>query len=313
MRFAFFGSSEFAKNVLQGLIQKHWQPVVVVTNPPRPQGRKHLLASSPVYLLAQKHNIPLLTPSRLQEESFLVALKQYNLDFALLTAYGKFVPPEVLSIPQKGFVNLHPSLLPKYRGASPIQSAILNGDKETGVTIFLMDDKIDHGPIIQNTKYVIQNTRITYPELSRKLAELGAKLIVNDLPRWLEGKITPLPQNELLASYCSKITREEEKINWHLSAQAIDRKVRAFNPNPGLYTKGDNRIIKIIKGISLPDNSDSLSKKIGETFIYNGQPAVKCSQGFYLIQELKPAGKRIMASTDFLRGNQWFIGLILDN
>lgn len=312
MRFVFFGSSDFAKEVLQGLLQKNWRPVIVVTNPPRPRGRKHLLSPTPVDDLAKKEDIPVFTPSNLREKSFLSAMKQYNLDFGLLTAYGKIIPEELLSLPSQGILNLHPSLLPKYRGATPIQSAILNGDKKTGVTLFLMDKKIDHGPVIQSATYLLQNSGITYQELASQLAKTGAELIVKAVPQWLNGVIVPYPQNESLATYCSKITPSDEKINWHLSSQAIDRKVRALNPHPGVYTKGDGRLLKIISGFPLADDITSSNKKVGEVFLRDRQLGVKCGLGIYIIEKIKPAGKKLMSAADFLRGNKWIVGKILD-
>jgi len=139
MRFAFFGSSEFAQIVLQELLQKNWQPVLVVTNPARPKGRKHILSPTPVEETARKYNIPVLTPVSLKTERFSETLRKYHLDVCILTAYGKIIPEEILLIPTHGFINIHPSLLPKYRGATPIQSTILSGDTETGVTILLLD------------------------------------------------------------------------------------------------------------------------------------------------------------------------------
>jgi len=313
MRFAFFGSAEFAKNVFQELLRENWRPVLVVTNPPRPKGRKHLLSPTPVHNLAKINSIPVLTPIDLREESFLSLMKRYRLDFAILTAYGKIIPPELLSLPSRGFLNLHPSLLPCYRGSTPIQSVILNGDKETGVTLFLMDQKIDHGPIIRSVRYKLPPTRITYSELSFQLAKMGAKLITEAIPRWLRGEITPQPQNESLATYCSKITPQDEKIDWRLPSQAIDRKVRALNPHPGVYTRAGERLLKIIAGFPLSDNPDLSAKKVGEVFQKDDQWGVKCGQGAYMIEEIKPAGKRLMSGADFLRGNKWIVGKILND
>jgi len=312
MRFVFFGSSEFAKNVLQELLQENWRPVLVVTNPPRPKGRKHLLSPTLVHKLAEINDVPVLTPADLREKSFLSAMKQYNLDLGILTAYGKIIPKEVLSLPSRGVLNLHPSLLPRYRGATPIQSAILNGDRETGTTLFLMDQKIDHGSIIQAASYKLPTTKITYPELASQLAKMGARLIIKAVPRWLKGEIIPQSQDESLATYCSKITPLDEKIDWQSSSQAIDRKVRAFNPHPGVYTKIGEQLLKIIVGFPLLDDSAFSDKKVGEVFQKNDQLGVKCSQGVYIIEKIKPAGKKIMSGADFLRGNKWIIGKVLN-
>jgi len=316
MRFAFFGSAEFAKIVLEKLLQNNLKPVLVVTQPPKPKGRKQILSPSPVQILAEQEKIPYLTPINLNDEIFIQTIKNLQPDLILLTAYGKIIPSPLLQLPEKGFLNLHPSLLPRYRGATPLQSTILVGDKETGVTLFLMDEQIDHGPIIQNTVYSIQYTRITYSELSKQLAEIGADLIIKTIPRWLNGEIIPLPQDESLVSYCHKITPKDEKINWQTSAEEVDRKVRALNPNPGTYTLTQEKVIKIIKGFSTVDNKLSTTKQTGEVFEYNNQGkkqmAVQCKSGFYVIEELKPAGKQTMVSENFLRGNSWILEQVLN-
>jgi len=318
MRFVFFGSSEFAKIVLEKLLQSEMKPVLVVTNPPRPKGRKKIVSPTPVYNLAKQNDILVLAPENLKDAKFIAEFKNLKPEFVILTAYGKIIPSELLMIPPKGFINLHPSLLPRWRGATPIQSAILAGDDKTGVTLFLMDEEIDHGPIIQNTEYRIQNTRITYSELLKELAELGANLIIKAVPRWLKGEIKTMPQNHSLASYCHKITKEDEKIDWNKSSIEIDRKVRAFNPQPGVFTKAQRQkneeiILKIIKGY--PEKNDKSLEESqsspGKVFDLEGKMAVKCGQGFYVIKQIKPAGKQTMPSEDFLRGNNWILNQIL--
>lgn len=324
MLFVFFGSSEFAKIILKRLLQCEMKPILVVTAPPKPKGRKKILSPTPVHNLAEENNISVLFPENLGNQEFITNFKNYKPDLVILTAYGKIIPSELLLIPKKGFLNLHPSLLPRWRGATPIQSSILAGDKETGVTLFLMDEEIDHGPIIQNTVYRIQNTRITYSELSEKLAELGAKLVIEGVPQWLKGEINAVPQNHSLASYCHKILPEDEKINWGKTSVEIDRKVRALNPEPSVFTVaparpalrskvgGDDIIIKIIKGYSVNDSTLYADKPVGSVFQFENKLAVKCGKGAYVIEELKPAGKNIMTSTVFLRGNKWILDKIFE-
>jgi len=310
MRFIFFGSSKFAEIILSKLLEFDMKPILVVTTPAKEKGRKKILSPTPVYSLAEQNNISILTPKNLKDEKFLLIFKNYNPDLVILTAYGKIIPSELLSIPKKGVLNLHPSLLPKWRGATPIQSAILTGDKETGVSLFLMDEQVDHGSIIQRTKYEIQNPSITYPELSQKLAEIGADLIIKIVPKWIKGEIDSISQDHSLASYCHKILPEDEKIDWNKSNVEIDRKIRAFNPNPGTFTKAtkeNGTIIKIIKGYSLNDLAMHQKKALGQVFEFENKLAVKCGIGIYIIEELKPAGKNTMTSESFLRGNQWIL------
>lgn len=311
MRFIFFGSSEFAKIILNKLLDSGMNPVLVVTTPSKPKGRKKILSPTPVYSLAKQNNIPVLTPEKLEDKEFLSTFKDYNPDLVILTAYGKIIPSKLLSIPKKGVLNLHPSLLPKWRGATPIQSTILAGDNETGVTLLLMDEEIDHGSIIQSAGYKIQDTKISYSELSKELAELGAKLIVGTVPLWFEGKIKPIPQNHSLASYCYKILPKDEKINWEKSSIEIDRKVRALNPKPGVFTIANGIIIKIVKGCPIDDLMLCTDKPVGFIFQLEDKLAVKCGKGFYIIEELKPAGKNTMNSESFLRGNKWILEIKL--
>jgi len=301
MRFIFFGSSEFAKIILNKLLDFGMKPVLVVTAP----------SPTPVYNLAKQNNIPALTPEKLEDEEFLSNFKDYNPDLVILTAYGKIIPSKLLSIPKKGVLNLHPSLLPNWRGASPIQSTILAGNNETGVSLFLMDEEIDHGPIIQNAEYRIQNTGITYSELMQELAILGADLIIKTVPKWFEGKIEPVPQDHSLASYCHKILPEDEKINWEKSAIEIDRKVRALNPKPGVFTIANNIIVKIVKGYLIDDPSLCADKSPGSVFQFENKLAVKCGKGIYVIEELRPASKKTMDSESFLRGNKWILEIKL--
>jgi len=307
MRFIFFGSSEFAKIILNKLLDFGMKPVLVVTTPSKPKGRKKILSPTPVYNLAEENNIPVLTPEKLEDEEFISSFKNYNPDLVILTAYGKIIPLKLLSIPKKGILNLHPSLLPSWRGATPIQSTILAGDNETGVTLFLMDEEIDHGPIIQDTRYKIRDAKITYEELSKELAILGANLIIKTVQHWFEGKIKSIPQNHSSASYCHKILPEDEKINWKKSAIEIDRKVRALNPKPGVFTTADGIIIKIMKGYSADDLGHNLRLYSGQVFEFENKLAVKCGKGVYVIEELRPAGKNTMNSGSFLRGNQWIL------
>jgi len=315
MNFIFFGSSEFAKMVLDGLIQKNFKPILVVAPERKPKGRKQILAPSQVEELALKEKIKVITPSNLNDIDFLNKLSRLQTDFALLTAYGKIIPANLLKLFPRGFLNLHPSLLPKFRGATPIQSAILNGEEETGVSLFLMDEKIDHGPILNTKKLNIssqEHRKLNFGELSKKLAELGVELIIETIPKYLKNEITPLPQNDLLVTYCHKITKEDEKIDWNKSAEEIERKVRAFNPSPGTYTLLDNKIFKIVKGNCFNDVDSTINKKPGEIFEFNQKMAVKCGKGFYFIEEIKPEGKKIIKASDFLKGNKQIIGKTFD-
>ncbi len=312
MNFIFFGSNNFSKMILEGLIQKGFKPLLVVAPEKKPQLRNKKLLISVIEELALKENILVATPSDLNEENFLNQIKNLNADFALLSAYGKIIPLTLLQIFPKGFLNLHPSLLPKLRGATPLQTAILNNEQETGISLFLMDEKIDHGPIIAQRKVEVDISTVNFLELSQKLAEAGVNLIAENLEKYLKGEIIPIAQDDSQATFCYKITKEDEKINWLEDALNIDRKIRALNPNPGTYTVLNNKIFKIIKGKFFNDTDITINKKPGEIFEFNQTMAVKCGKDFYLIEEIKPEGKKIIKASDFLKGNRQIIGKTFD-
>ncbi len=210
-------------------------------------------------------------------------IKKIKPDLVIVANFGKILPRDVLAIPRYGCLNIHPSLLPKYRGATPIQSAILNDDKETGVTIILMDEKIDHGPIISNSKFKIKNSKLTYRELHNELAKLGAKLLIETIPRWIKGKIKPRLQDESEATYTKILTWEDGRIDWKKPIDYIERQVRALNPEPGTYTLYKEKILKIL-----------------ETEIQNNK---------LIIKKVHLAGKKSMSFEDFLRGHQDYVEL----
>ncbi|MBI2507100.1 MAG: methionyl-tRNA formyltransferase [Candidatus Niyogibacteria bacterium] len=238
MNFIFFGTSEFAIPILDALKNKGWLPKLVVATPDRPAGRKLKLKSSPVKMWAEKNGIPVIQPENLKNPDTFQKLTDTKCRLILVAAYGKIMPKEVLDLPEKGSLNVHPSLLPRYRGADPIRSAILAGDKKTGVTVMLMDEKMDHGPILKHETLNLKHKKYTYPELKKELAELGGKLLAETLPEWLAGEIKPKEQDHSKATYTKKITKEDGHINWSESAEIIERKIRALNPWPGTYRSG---------------------------------------------------------------------------
>jgi len=320
MKYIFFGSSNFSKLLLENLIKDGFEkPCLVVTQPAKPKGRHKILSPTPVQMLAEFYSLPFLTPDNLEEKSFLQKIKKFKPDFALLSGYGKIIPSSLLKIVNKGFLNLHPSLLEKYRGATPIQAAILNGDKKTGVTLFLMDEKLDHGPIIAQKEIILEDN-LNYSQLEEILAQLGKELIKEAIPLYLEGKIELKPQDEEKATYCHKISSQEEKLDFNKSCFLVDRKVRAFNPFPGVYaevntkgTKNEILRIKIIEGYPLKTNEPEIQKKKnGEIIKWNQEMAVKCQDGIYILKTVRPAAKRDMSGKDFLAGHPWLIGKIFE-
>jgi methionyl-tRNA formyltransferase len=247
MKYVFFGTPEFAATVLEKLIHAGLPPVAVVCNPDRPVGRKKLVTPPPTKVLAESHHdlgIRVLQPENLR--NFDGALKELEPEFCIVAAYGKIIPPSILAVPPRGTIGVHPSLLPKYRGASPIQTAILNGDPVTGVTLFLVDAKLDHGEILSVAEQPLRGTE-TYIELERILAELGADLCVKTLPTFLAGKLTGVEQNEAAATPTKKFETQDGFIEWDYvraaragsapeMAAIVDRRIRALNPDPGTWT-----------------------------------------------------------------------------
>lgn len=250
-KFAFFGTPRFAEIVLEECITQGLIPSLVICNPDRPVGRKKIITPPPTKVLAQKHNIPVSQPEKLNTQ-YLTQNTEY--DFAVVAAYGKIIPKEILNIPKFGTVGIHPSLLPKHRGASPIQTALLNGDEETGVSLFLVDEKVDHGKIItEDTIIILAND--TYLSLETRLAKLGAELLIKTLPDYADGKIIPKEQNEEEATFTKKFETQDgfvpsdildaafqgEKAFW------IHKKICALNPEPGVWTIKNNKRMKLLE------------------------------------------------------------------
>ena len=246
MKFVFFGTPEFAAIVLNKLIVAGFIPEAIVCNPDRPAGRKKILTSPPVKQLIanSKEQIEILQPEN--PSDIIPYLSEIKPDIFIVAAYAKILPKGVVGIPKLGAIGVHPSLLPKYRGASPIQSAILNGEEKTGVTLYLLDEKMDHGEIVSSIKYQVSSSD-TYKTLEKKLAELGGNLLAETLPKFLNGEIKPMPQNESEATYTKKISTQdafvdEKKLDEAIggknpeAAEEIYGKILALTPEPGVWT-----------------------------------------------------------------------------
>lgn len=244
-RYAFFGSPDFAAIILERLIEAGLPPALVVCNPDRPTGRKQVITPPPTKVIAEKHGIEVLQPENLQNTEYLIQNTKY--DLFIVAAYSKILPKEIITIPRLGTIGVHPSLLPKYRGATPIQSAILAGEEKTGVTLFLIDEKVDHGPIVSSIKYKVLSED-TYETLMEKLAEMGGNLLVDVLPKFVKGGIEPVAQNETEATYTKKFTTEDGYVDLAQDDPAmIERKIRALNPEPGVWTMMDGVRTKLLE------------------------------------------------------------------
>lgn len=291
-----------------------FQPILVITAPDKPAGREKILTSPPVKILAEQYKIPILQPEKIKHYKFTI--KSYEPDLIVVAAYGQILPKEILEIPKYGCLNLHPSLLPRWRGASPIQSTILAGDKTGGATIILVDEKMDHGPIIASSKLEVKNTKITYKELEGLLANLGAELLIKTIPKWIANEINPKSQDESKATYAKILEKENGKIDWQKSAQEIERQIRAFESWPGsfsFWSKNKKNIrLKILKADTLPQKKHGPFGIKGKTFqASNDEIAVQTGKDFLIIKELQPEGKKNQSAEEFLRGRPNFIGTVL--
>jgi len=296
IKIIFFGTPKFAETILQELLKQTAYDIVgVVTTPDKPVGRKQVLAACEVKILAEKNNLPVLSPVKLDDE-FLNELKKLKADIFITAAYGKIIPQKVLNISEKGNINVHPSLLPKYRGASPIQTALLNGEKETGTSIMVMDAKMDHGPIIINDQLSIIKDE-TYTSLSKRLADLSAELLVKVLPKYISGEIEPKEQNHDNATFCKIIKKQDGKIDWHKSAEEIYNIWRAFIEWPGIF----DMKYKFIE-IELSDlKNDKLDS--GTFFVQDKKLYIVCGDKSVLeIKKIQPQGKKVMDASGFING-----------
>ena len=269
---AFFGSPQLAVDILNELKNRggstptDLMPSLIITQPDRKSGRKMIFTPSPVKIWADENGIPALQPEKLDDE-FISKLKSQNWDLFIVAAYGKIIPQSILDIPQKGTLNVHPSLLPKYRGATPIHSSILNGDKETGVSIILLDEKMDHGPILAQEKITLwENTILEIPsqsKLEKTLPQLGGKLLRDSIPKWLNDEIKPIEQDHSKATFCEKLKSTDALIDLNEDAQENFLKIQAFDKWPKAhYFENGKRIL--IKKARLENNRLILEKIIPE-------------------------------------------------
>jgi methionyl-tRNA formyltransferase len=299
-RVVFMGSPEFSVPSLQALFA-HYNIAGVVTQPDRPAGRGQTLTPPPVKVLTQQLGLPIIQPPRLRLPEAMQQLGDWKPDLIVVTAFGQILRQEVLDLPAFGCVNVHASLLPRWRGAAPINAAILHGDQQTGVTIMRMDPGVDTGPLINQRQTAIEPGD-TALSLSERLAALGADLLVESLPGYLSGELSPQAQDESLATYASMLKKEDGELDFKLSAVELERKVRAFQPWPGTYTHWQGAALKVQRARCIFDPAKEATLSPGERTIYQGFPAICTAQGLLVLDELQPAGKKPLAGKIFLQG-----------
>ncbi len=294
------GSPEFALPTLRALAERY--PVVgVVTQPDRPAGRGRRLSPPPVKTLAESLGLPVIQPPRLGEEEAMSRLHAWAPDLIVVAAFGQILRPKVLDLPPFGCLNVHASLLPRWRGAAPVQAAILQGDDQSGVTIMKMDAGVDTGPILNQRALPILPDD-TAGSLSQRLAQLGAELLLETLPAYLSGEITPRPQ-EGEATYAPMLRKEDGMLDLTLPADALARKVRAFNPWPGAFTIWRRQALKVHLAHAVNDPEAGIAEPTpGARAIWEGKPAILTGHGLLVLDVVQPAGKRPMSGEEFLRG-----------
>lgn len=314
IRVLFMGTPDFAVPSLRALTEQASAGLVVagvVTRPDKPVGRKQQIVFSPVKQFALEHDIPVYQPGPLRRPEALALLRDLAPDLIVVAAFGQLLPPEVLSLPLHGCLNVHASLLPRWRGASPINAAILAGDAETGVTIMLMDAGLDTGPMIARRATPIGPNE-TAGALSDRLASLGAELLVETVPRWLAGALMLEPQDDTQATMTRLLRKDDGRLDWRHPADELARQVRAYTPWPGAFTIWESRVLKIQRAAALPSNGD---RPPGSSFIPagGGSLAVACGQGALALEVIQLEGKRALPAADVLRGHPALASAHLDS
>ncbi len=302
------GTPEFAVTVLEGLLNTKHEVGLVATQPDKAKNRGKKIQYTPVKEKALEHNIKVLQPEKVRgNEEFLEELKDYRPDIIVVAAYGQILPKEVLELPKYGCVNVHASLLPRLRGAAPIQRAIIEGDEETGVTIMQMSEGLDTGDML--AKESIKIGTMNYSMLHDALAEIGARLMVHTLDLIEEGKISPEPQDDSKSSYAKMVFKQEGKIDFTRQPEAVERLIRGFDPWPGAFCEYEDMVMKLWKAQPLCENT---GKEPG-TIIEVSARGIKiaCGDGALLVSEIQIPGKKRVAISEYLKGNQIKEGIIL--
>ncbi|RPI54462.1 MAG: methionyl-tRNA formyltransferase, partial [Chloroflexi bacterium] len=300
------GTPNFAVPALQALEQDH-QVVGVVTQPDRPAGRGRRLVAPPVKEAAQALGLDVFQPATLRRPEAVERLVAWQPDLVVVAAFGQILRPEVLAIPPHGCLNVHASLLPRYRGAAPIPAAILAGDERTGVTIMRMDEGLDTGPMLAQADWPI-GSRDTTGSLTEVLARLGAGLLVEVLPGWLAGAIAPRPQDEAQATYCRTLRKEDGLLDWALPAAHLDRQVRACDPWPGAYTTWAGQRLKILRARPLPGRPGARRAEPGRVVDLAPGMGVAAGEGVLELLEVQLAGKSALDVQAFGQGRRDFVG-----
>jgi methionyl-tRNA formyltransferase len=291
----FMGSPDFALPTLRALAQ-HYHVVGVVTQPDRASGRGRELKAPPVKTLALELGIPVMQPEKLRLPEAMEQLRAWSPELIVVAAFGQILKKDVLDLPHFGCINVHASLLPRWRGAAPINAAILHGDAETGVTIMKMDPGLDTGPMLSQ-RSIRLTPEDTAGSVFEKLSALGADLLIETLPDYLSGKLTPIPQPEEGVTYAPMLKKEEGQLDFSHAVYELERRVRAFNPWPGAFMDFDGTLLKVHRARVMKGDA-----AVGLRLIVQNQPAVGARGGILILEEVQPAGKKSMSGRSFLAG-----------
>ncbi len=313
-RIVFMGTPEFAVPPLEALLRAGYNVVSVLTKEDQPAGRGQQLAESPVKRCALAHRLAIRQPRTLRHPEVQAALAALAPDLIVVAAYGLILPQAVLDLPRYGCINVHGSLLPRHRGAAPVAAAILAGDVEAGISIMLMDAGVDTGPVLSSASIPIAADDTT-GTLTKKLANVGAELLLVTLPTWLVGEFTPQPQSAEDATFCPRIEKEQGRIDWREPAEVIARKVRAYQPWPTAYTTWNGQRLKVLRAWAEQGGGgagESGSRGAGVVIAgAGGKVGVMTGEGVLWLEEVQIAGKRALPIAAFLQGARGFIGSAL--
>mgnify|MGYP001336614638 CR=1 FL=1 len=312
MNIVFMGTPQFAVPSLLQLVDNGYSIKGVVTQPDRPKGRKRILTPPPIKEAAVQRGLPVMQPERLRTPEAINELAAWQPDLIITAAYGQILPKEVLDMPRLGCINVHASLLPKYRGGAPIHHAIINGESETGVTLMYMAEGLDTGDMIAS-KAVQISDEDNVGTMFVKLADVGAELLIQTLPDIIAGRAPRIPQDESQATYAPNITREQERIDWNRSAREIFNQVRGLNPWPVAYTTWNGEVLKIWQCLEVSEDVNDGAAVVPGTVLdlSTDGVTVSCGEGAVRITQLQPAGKKAMPVSDFVRGGKMAKGTVL--
>ena len=310
MRIVFMGTPEFAVLPLGSLVSNGYEIAAVYTQPDKAAGRGQVVEESPVKKAALRLNLNVLQPANLKSAETKTQMAEFKPDAVVVAAFGQILPQSVLAIPPLGCINIHPSLLPRFRGMAPVPAAILNGDEFTGVSIMLMDKGVDTGPVLTRAQIPILS-QDTAGSLMEKLSLISAQLLLDTLPRWYRKEIKPQIQNDMKASYTKMLTKEAGEIDWKLPAVEIWRRVRAYQPWPGCVARWQRKQLKILEAVPLAEKGTTEPGSVVAVQASAAAFGIVCGDGILGVIKVQLEGKKAIAAGEFLRGQRQFLGAVL--